>query len=508
MVNFNRRFFGAITSFIFIMGMTNIFAQIESFGGFEAPLPSYWQKGNEPAGATLTWATDQSRSMGHSLKITKSATSAAAMWQSENMADFWSPQHLANVDMKVGAYVRTENVNTNPADSSETWYISYAFYDSLGALIGETKLPIDQSVPTSSGWVADTNAVGQTILPKDSWKTIISFVGGPNATGTVWADDFILAGRGAWAGQDWNTAVGVPAGWIYWLPPNGGNDGLITNGFENTVVTTEEAHSGLHSLKFYLPSNRAPHDAFVGTKRFLFNNTANVASAANSGDITTLDNVMPGDHLRISVWVKADSLVPDSAAANPVTWAIGFTYGFFKGNGNNDGFNNIPGFPVDTQFTLPPVTSFGWRQFHLDVTVPNDPMAKALAVRLHVYARFTGVVYFDDLTVEKLNVTAIEDPQDNAIPKTYELANNYPNPFNPSTTIEYGLPKAGHVSIKIYNVLGQKVRTLLNGQRPAGRFKVVWNGRDDFGNNVSSGMYFYRLKTDAAVLVKKMILLK
>ena len=64
-------------------------------------------------------------------------------------------------------------------------------------------MPIDQSTASSSGWVADTNGIGETILPKDSWKTIIKFVAGKNATGTVWADDFILIGRnGAWAGQD------------------------------------------------------------------------------------------------------------------------------------------------------------------------------------------------------------------------------------------------------------------------------------------------------------------
>ncbi len=54
---------------------------------------------------------------------------------------------------------------------------------------------------------------------------------------TVWADDFIFVGRGSWAGQDWNTAVGVPTGWFYWLPPVGGNDGVLSDGFENTIIT-------------------------------------------------------------------------------------------------------------------------------------------------------------------------------------------------------------------------------------------------------------------------------
>ena len=104
-------------------------------------------------------------------------------------------QNYKDVDIKIGAYVKTMNVNTNPANDDERWWISYRFYDSAGALIGETKLPIDQSTASSSGWIADTNSVGETILPKNSWNTVIKFVAGKNATGTVWADDFILVGR-------------------------------------------------------------------------------------------------------------------------------------------------------------------------------------------------------------------------------------------------------------------------------------------------------------------------
>ncbi|MFA4924698.1 MAG: hypothetical protein WC557_10940, partial [Ignavibacteriaceae bacterium] len=63
---------------------------INEFGSFEQQLPSYWTKGTEPNGATLSWATDESRSMGRSLKIEKSTTSEAAMWESENMVDLWS----------------------------------------------------------------------------------------------------------------------------------------------------------------------------------------------------------------------------------------------------------------------------------------------------------------------------------------------------------------------------------------------------------------------------------
>ncbi len=227
-----------------------------------------------------------------------------------------------------------------------------------------------------------------------------------------------------------------------------------------------------------------------------------------AADISALENVKAGDVLRISVWVKAQSLVPDSAAAFPVTWAAGFTYGFFKGNGNNDGFNNVPGFPVDTQWIFPAVTQFDWTQYSLDVTVPDDPEAKALAVRLHIYARFTGTIYFDDLTVEKLNVTSVDGTVDSSIPVTYELGANYPNPFNPSTNITFAMPEDGNVKITIFNMLGQKIKTLLNENRVAGQYEVTWNGTDQSGDIVGSGMYFYQMRTQNVVLTRKMILLK
>ena len=369
--------------------------QLNEIGTFEGTLPSYWNVGNQPTGSTLSWATDQFVSMGHSLKIDKSATTDSAAWVSSNMCDIWSPQVTANVDLLFGAWIMTQNVNTNPTTEDQKWYIAYSFYDSAGALIGTTKLPVDQSVASSAGWVADTTAIGQVSLPKAAWKMIVSFVGGANATGTVWADNFIFTGRdGNWAGQDWNTSVGVPQGYYYWLPPIGGNDGVLSNGFENTVITTEAAHSGTHSLKFYMPSNREVHDGFVGTKRMLY---------------SQIDpSIKAGDVVRIAVWIKADSLVPDSAALYPGAWSVGFTPLFFAGTGNNFGYNPV-GAQNDYTFTFPNATSFDWKQYYLDVQLPTDTSAHALEVRLHIYAQFTGVIYFDDLTVTKVEVPALTD---------------------------------------------------------------------------------------------------
>ncbi|MBN1299695.1 MAG: T9SS type A sorting domain-containing protein [Melioribacteraceae bacterium] len=94
------------------------------------------------------------------------------------------------------------------------------------------------------------------------------------------------------------------------------------------------------------------------------------------------------------------------------------------------------------------------------------------------------------------------------IPETFDVAQNYPNPFNPETTIRYSVPEASFVSIKIYNALGQEVKTLLNREMNAGVYNVKWSGDDNFGNKVSSGTYIYRVVAGSKVFNKKMVLLK
>lgn len=94
------------------------------------------------------------------------------------------------------------------------------------------------------------------------------------------------------------------------------------------------------------------------------------------------------------------------------------------------------------------------------------------------------------------------------LPKEYALKVNYPNPFNASTAIGYSLPRQAHIEISVYNLLGQKVRTLIDREQSAGNYQVIWDGTDKVGNEVASGVYFYRLETDNFAQTHKMILLK
>lgn len=94
------------------------------------------------------------------------------------------------------------------------------------------------------------------------------------------------------------------------------------------------------------------------------------------------------------------------------------------------------------------------------------------------------------------------------VPEAFNADPNYPNPFNPSTTVRYALPEASDVQVTIYNIQGQQVRALVQDRQEAGYYRVTWDGRDDAGRAVSSGIYFYRFVSKGLVQTQKMLLLK
>jgi len=94
------------------------------------------------------------------------------------------------------------------------------------------------------------------------------------------------------------------------------------------------------------------------------------------------------------------------------------------------------------------------------------------------------------------------------IPKVFTLHQNYPNPFNPTTTIQFDLPAPAFVALTIYDVLGNQVRSLINKNYPAGYHTIVWDGKNESGRLVSSGLYMYKIKADDRVVSKKMMFLK
>lgn len=104
--------------------------------------------------------------------------------------------------------------------------------------------------------------------------------------------------------------------------------------------------------------------------------------------------------------------------------------------------------------------------------------------------------------------TGIGTEEVELLPVAYSLEQNYPNPFNPETVISFSLPRTGNVRIKVYDVLGKEIKTILSEERMAGNHKIYWNATDDYGRRVSSGVYFYTISSGDFVQTKKMVLMK
>lgn len=165
--------------------------------------------------------------------------------------------------------------------------------------------------------------------------------------------------------------------------------------------------------------------------------------------------------------------------------------------------------------------------FAFSIVLFPAPLLSSEIYEYDAQGRLTKVTYGDSmsiaytydnnsniLTVEiEAPVTSVAERQSDLLPKVFALQQNYPNPFNPSTTIKYQLPAASEVKITIYNLLGREVRTLVDAEKPAGFYSVDWDGLNEHGLEVASGIYLYRIEAKSMagekfLQTKKLMLLK
>jgi hypothetical protein len=166
-----------------------------------------------------------------------------------------------------------------------------------------------------------------------------------------------------------------------------------------------------------------------------------------------------------------------------------------------------------------------------DPTTPgvDEGMNSGEPFTIQVYDASEGFVYFNELDTfycwSNTNgapldppcndynlvydfVTDVDENTGVELPTLYSLSTNFPNPFNPTTTIAYSLPERSHVRISVYNILGEHVITLIDGEKSAGSYTITWDGRSGSGNSIATGIYLYRLQAGEYTETKKMILLK
>lgn len=201
-------------------------------------------------------------------------------------------------------------------------------------------------------------------------------------------------------------------------------------------------------------------------------------------DGTESKNNIVRNNLATSINIESGSSIADHNVIDAEA------YNFVKDYNNFD-YHPKPGYSKGSLSIIDAGSSDGAPQ--LDFDGVHRPQGSAYDI---------GAFEFVDST------TGINDAPKGAIGSSFSLAQNYPNPFNPTTVIKYSISKTVEVRLSVYDLLGQKIKTLINKNQNAGRYSVSWNGKDTYNNNVASGMYFYQLKAGRFLKTLKMLLIK
>jgi hypothetical protein len=443
--------------------------------------PNFWAPMNGGlGGATVSWATDEAYGGSRrSFKVEKPGTTTDGVgWESENNANLYWNNAAGNISYSLGFWAKTMGVNTSPANEDAMIGVLYQFYAGVN-LIGESFVEVDQS----SADVDWTEYTGVLLVTEEPDEVLITAYMGMDATGTVWFDN-IGCGTDPWSMGVFNSDAEIQEGWLQWNASPGG--------FAN-VVDDPAAHSGTHSALLY--------EADTENDEMVFYSEPVPAQ--------------PNTWYAFSVWVKTDSINTDPAwyATNVTDQGLGDRLGvtfFFHKTPLIDAWDPTGGdqfYYVDQLYD----TLTAWTYYVVVAQAPGD--AAGVSMRARVNSSAYGYAWYDDFSIQEIEdiITIIEEnpgPISKIIPDNFNLMQNYPNPFNPETIIEFKVPERGAVILDIYNALGQKIRSLVDDIRQAGTYRVFWDGTDDFGNRVATGIYLYQLRGQNVQITKKMILVK
>lgn len=301
--------------------------------------------------------------------------------------------------------------------------------------------------------------------------------------------------------------------------------------FRNDVLLAEVPGTQLTYTDTNVPGGVQNYTvtALFGTYESLASNVASVfvypASYVELGyDDSTPElgfNVGPTKRMGVKFSYPHTVVVKNAKAYVHTVGSANMIFHLFDASGEN----GMPGVQL-AQYQLPAASVVqGWNTitWPTDVTIANGTFyitiletANASAIGMdtatngHSYKKITTA--WEPITEGEVMIHAIFDTavsnEDDVAPVIVLDANNYPNPFNPETTISFSLPTSGATSLQIFNLKGQLVRSLVNRDMAAGTQRVVWNGMDDNNNPVSSGLYFYQVNNAGKSITRKMLLAK
>lgn len=275
-------------------------------------------------------------------------------------------------------------------------------------------------------------------------------------------DDFAIANWGDWTLIDGDGAqtygiqnvtfanAGQPMAYLIWNPAT----------TTPAVTTNFPAISGAKSAATFC-ANGTPNDDWLISKEFTASANCNVAFKAKSASAQYIDEFQVA--VSTTGTDVADFTVISEGNVTAPVEANEFSYDLSAYDGQN------------------------------------------IRVAIHCVSNDKFLFYVDDFVV---NGGSVDNNENSVNPVVTALGDNYPNPFNPETTISFNMKNAGQVSLNVYNIKGQKVKALVNEVKEAGTHTVVWNGKDNSGAQVASGVYFYRMTNGNYTSTKKMVLMK
>jgi hypothetical protein len=261
----------------------------------------------------------------------------------------------------------------------------------------------------------------------------------------------------------------------------------------NNSLTVNSVTGG-SSSSYIVTDSAGTLSRYVGTGAVLF--PVGITSSYNP---VTIANAGTADTFHVHVQPLSSS-IPDTSAIVKCQWSIsesvfGGSNAILQLQWSAD--DQASAFNPSGNVFIGRDSSAEWSLYNAAVT-GNDPYTATIG----------GVQSFSDFVVGDssgfvLPITTIHTQPGASIPKTVTLSDNFPNPFNPSTKIEFQIPVAGDVTLKVFTILGQEIATLFRGMKNAGTYQVTFDAQ-----RFSSGAYFYRLQTGTTVLIKRMVLLK
>ncbi len=236
-------------------------------------------------------------------------------------------------------------------------------------------------------------------------------------------------------------------------------------------------------------------------------------AAMRNSTIAAAQGVAPdGWHIPTDAeWIELENYLGGPSLAGGKMKIAGTLYWDSPNTGadNSSGFSALPGGEFDAHYApnvyrLINTHAVFWTSTQTSSTKARERYLAFDSKECSIYDWYKVMKY----SIRCIKNTATDIQSDAEIKLEFDLKQNYPNPFNPSTIIQFFLNKSSHISLKINNILGIEVAELVNEIRPAGSYHVTWNGRNETGNPVSSGIYFYTLKTGNKSLTKKMLLIQ